>query len=110
MVAHSDHFFAIGMGAGGEEGVGGHIVSVFSEENPVRHRDQVNHVFGELHHHRGGVIGRIGQGLLGRRRIIHRLVIVAEDHGAVAAHIIDEFIPVYVGIAASFRPGGVVGE
>lgn len=102
MAADPDDLLAIGMGARHQDGVGSHIAPVLAKKGPVGGGDELHQAPGQLHHDLAGVIGAVGQGQLVHGGLVDNGVPVAEDHGAVAAHVVNILVSVYVRVAAAF--------
>ena len=102
-----DDLLAPGGGARDHQGVAGHVAAVLGEESPAGERQHVDHLLGQLHHHRAGGAHGVAGLALPRRSLVHDLVVVAEHHGPVGAHVVDELVAVDVGEPRALAALGV---
>src|SRR5674476_614627 len=96
--------------AGGRPGdhrrVVGHVAAVLGEERPVGGGDHRGELLGQLDHHRRGGGERVAQLALLGGGVVHHLVVVAQDHRPVGAHVVDEVVAVDVGEVRALAAGG----
>ena len=91
-----DDLLAVSCSSRGHYGSGGDVVAVFSEESPVCTVDCVNEQLGELDRlvrRRSCAVALL---CLLERGCVNVGIVIAEDVGAVCAHIVDELIAVDV--------------
>ena len=105
VAADEDDLLAVGVSTRDHDRERRHITAVLAEECPVRHIDGVDHLFRHLDHglrDEGGAVALLE--LLDRRRVDVGIV-VAEEVGAVGAHIVDVAVAVEVPDVGALRAG-----
>ena len=85
----------------------GLIAAVLGEERPVGAGDHRGELLRQLDHHRRRAAEGVAQLALPGGGVVHDLVVVAQDHRPVGAHVVDEVVAVDVG---EVRARALLGE
>ena len=105
VTADEDDLLAVGVGTRNHNREGSRVAAVLCEERPVRHIDGVDHLFGEVDEQVGGEGNAVALLHLFECGGVDVGVVIAEEVGAVGAHIVDESVAVEVPEVSPFCLG-----
>ena len=105
-----DDLFSVGIGTGGHDGQGGGVAAVLGEEGPIGAGHGVHQEVCKVDHDGIRESSAIRNGSLAGGGGIHVGIVVAQDIGAVGAHVVDEAVAVQIPEVGALCLGGVQGK